>query len=244
MQATLQVGDSAVNLEYQLGQQMVVFSHGFGVRRDARGMFTSIAQGLPRDWGYVMFDYDSFDAVKNEQMVNGFAERLRRLQAVIDWTHQQADVSQVHAIGHSLGAITLASLAPEKVETFLLLAPPLTLGLHFAEPYTKRPTSKHDGHTWSIPRSDGSTTVVDDDKLAELINVDAEGELSKLAMFHPFTIILAETDQVLPDADYTGLITMASVRMESIERADHDFSGVARQQMVDLVINQLAKPLS
>jgi hypothetical protein len=71
MQTTLQVGNSVVNLEYQLGAQMVVFSHGFGVRADAHGMFTDIAQALPRGWGYVLFDYDTFDTAKNEQRIIG-----------------------------------------------------------------------------------------------------------------------------------------------------------------------------
>src|SRR4051812_9819731 len=84
MQTTLQVGKSVINLDYRLGEQMVVFSHGFGVRSDARGLFTDIVQALPRGWGYVLFDYDDFDATKNEQQVNGFAERLSRLQTVID----------------------------------------------------------------------------------------------------------------------------------------------------------------
>jgi pimeloyl-ACP methyl ester carboxylesterase len=242
MQTTLQVGKSVINLDYRLGEQMVVFSHGFGVRSDARGLFTDIVQALPRGWGYVLFDYDDFDATKNEQQVNGFAERLSRLQAVIDWTGKQADVKEVHAVGHSLGAITLASLAPETVSRFLLLAPPLTLGLRFAELYTKRDGAKHEGHTWYIPRKDSTKTVVDDDKLAELINVDAEGELSKLAMFHPYCIIMPGADEVLPDADYTALITMPSVRMEGVERADHDFTGESRHELVELVIRLLKEP--
>jgi pimeloyl-ACP methyl ester carboxylesterase len=172
------------------------------------------------------------------------AERLQRLETVINWTRQQVNVTQVDTIGHSLGAVTLASLAPEGITKFLLLAPPLTLGLRFAELYTKRPGVEHDGHTWYIPRQDSTVIVVDDEQLAELMNVDAEGELSKLAMFRPYTIILPGTDEVLPDADYTGLITMPSVRMEGIELADHDFTGDSRQELVELVLRLLKQPLS
>jgi pimeloyl-ACP methyl ester carboxylesterase len=244
MQTTLQVGESVINLEYQLGKQMVVFSHGFAVRGDSRGLFTDIVKALPRGWGYVLFDFDQFDSSKNELHVIGFAERLRRLQAVIDWTVQQDGVGEVHAIGHSLGAVTLASLAPAAVEKFVLLAPPLVLGLRFAERFTKRETTTHEGHTWTIPRSDGTTTIVDDEQLAELVNVDAEGELSKLAMFRPYAIVMPGADEVEPDADYTGIITLPSIRVEGVERADHDFSGDARPELVDLVQRLLKEPVS
>jgi pimeloyl-ACP methyl ester carboxylesterase len=244
MQATLKVGDSVINLEYELGSQLVVFSHGFGVRHDGRGLFTDIAQAFPRGWGFVMFDYDAVDTGSNVSTLVGFAERSKILQAILKWAHQQEGVAQVHVVGHSFGTMTVANVAPEDVGAIILLAPPLSLGSRFAERYTKRTGSEHDGHTWKIPRTDGSTTVVDDEVLAELVSVDAEGELAKLALFRPYTIVLAGTDEVIPDADYTELITLPSVTMEGVERADHDFSGEARHELVELVLRLLKEPVS
>ncbi|MBC7581403.1 alpha/beta hydrolase [Aeromicrobium sp.] len=239
MQLTLPVGQGSVAIEYELAPQMVVFSHGFGVRRDARGMFSDIVAALPAGWGYVLFDYDVIDALANTQFVVGFNERLLRLEAVLTWVHLQDAVEHIHIVGHSMGALTAASLAPEQTGAIILLSPPLSLGLHFAELYTRRPGASHEGHTWLIPRSDGTTTLADDTILAELVSVDAEGELAKLALFRPYTIILADSDEVLQDADYTELITMPSVSMFTVERADHDFSGTARAGLVDTVLSTL-----
>jgi len=244
MQTTLQVGDGNVTLEYQLGKQIVVFSHGFGVRQDARGMFTDIVSSLPQGVGHVLFDYDVFDAETTQQTVIGFAERVVKLQAVLDWSRKQPGVEQIHLVGHSMGALTIAELAPEAIGKMVLLAPPLSLGLRFAELYTKLPGARHEGHTWFIPRTDATTTVVDDDQLAELMSVDAEGELAKLALFRPYTIILPGADEILPDADYTELITLPSVNMEGVERADHDFTGEARKELVSLVVSQLSSGMS
>lgn len=244
MQTTLQVGESVVTLQYNLGTELVVFSHGFGVRHDSRGMFTDIVAGLPRSWGYILFDYDSFDETTNQVRVVGFAERLRRLQAVLDWAHQQAGVAQIHVIGHSLGAVTVAALAPENIGKMLLLAPPLTLGIRFAELFTKRPGATHDDSQWTLPRTDGSVTTVNDATLAEIISVDAEGELSKLAMFRAFTIVLPSQDEKLPEADYTGLITMPAVTMISIDKANHDFQGDGRQKLVTAMFDQLTDGMS
>lgn len=239
MQATLQVGEGNVMLDYRLGKHVVVFSHGFGVRRDARGMFTDIVQALPPGWGYVLFDYDSFDEASGQQTVIGFNSRVERLQAVIEWVQDQKDVAQVSVVGHSLGALTIASLAPEKVASIVLIAPPLSLGSRFAEQFTEREGAKHEGHTWHIPRTDGTSTAVGDEQLAELMSVDAEGELAKLALFRSYVIILAGVDEIIPDADYTELITMPSVSMEGVDSANHDFEGAARQELVESVIKRL-----
>jgi len=244
MQTTLQVGEDVVQLEYRLDKQVVVFSHGFGVRRDARGLFTDIAAALPRGWGYVLFDYDGFDETHNQLQVGGADGRLARLKAVVAWAQAQTDVKDVHLIGHSMGSLTIASLAPEDVGKLLLLAPPLSLGSRFAETFTKRPGAEHEGSAWSFPRSDGTTTLVEDKVLAELASIDAEGELSKLALFRSYVIILAGSDEMLPDADYTGLITMPAVSMLSIDKANHDFNGEARTELVRTVVEQLKQTVS
>ncbi|HWT55767.1 MAG TPA: alpha/beta fold hydrolase [Candidatus Microsaccharimonas sp.] len=239
MQTTLQVGERAVQIEYVLAPQMVVFSHGFGVRHDARGLFTDIVAALPKGWGYALFDYDSYDEATKQQHVVGFATRLKELKAVVDWALVQKGVEKLHLVGHSMGSLTIASLAPEIRGEIVLMVPPLTLGSRFVELYNKRPGVEHEGHTWSIPRSDGTTTIVDDVAFAELMSIDAEGELAKLAMFRSYTIVLAGTDEVLPDEDYTDLIVMPSVSMQGIDQADHDFSGRARKESVSIVVRLL-----
>jgi pimeloyl-ACP methyl ester carboxylesterase len=244
MQTTLQVGKSVVTLNYRLGKQVVVFSHGFGVRSDARGLFTDIVTALPKGWGYVLFDYDTFDDVTKRQQIVGFQKRLDILSAVLQWAETQNDVEKVHVVGHSIGALTIASLAPEKVSSLVLLAPPLSLGSRFVARFIKRPGAAHEADTWTIPRSDGTYTIIKDDSLAQLMNADAEGELSKLALFRPYTIILAGDDEVLPDEDYTALITMPSVNMFGIDKADHDFTGAARSDLVNTVLAQLSSPVS
>ena len=68
-------------LEYRLAPSMLVFSHGFGVRRDSRGMFTDIIQHLPEDFGYVLFDYDSSENGMTRATLTG--EQIARLKRVI-----------------------------------------------------------------------------------------------------------------------------------------------------------------
>jgi pimeloyl-ACP methyl ester carboxylesterase len=239
MQTTLKVGEASVDIEYNLAPQMVVFSHGFGVRRDGHGLFTDIAAALPEGWGYLLFGYDRFDEATQSQRLVSAAQRQEILETVIDWTRLQSGVQQVHLVGHSMGSLTVAALAPQNIGEIVLMAPPLRLGSRFVERFNKRPGILHEGHTWSIPRSDGTTSVVDDNDLADLVDVDPEGELVKLAMFRSYTIMIADSDEVLPDADYTELMVMPSISMQGIEQANHDFAGQARAATVQAVINLL-----
>jgi pimeloyl-ACP methyl ester carboxylesterase len=239
MQTTLKVGEADVTLDYNLAPQVVIFSHGFGVGPDSRGLFASIAQSLPRGWGYVMFNYDTHDVSTNQTHITAMPERVERLKAVLDWTRQQPGVEQLHIVAHSLGCLVAAQLAPESIGKLVLLAPPLVMGSRFEEIYTKRPTAKHEGHTWSLPRSDGTTTIIDDQPFADMVSSDAEGELTKLAMFRPYSLILASTDEILPDADYTDLLVLPSVNGMGIDGADHNFGGGSRAEVVQLVNDQL-----
>jgi pimeloyl-ACP methyl ester carboxylesterase len=241
MQATLKVGKESLSLDYALAPQMVVFSHGFGVRQDARGMFTDIVAALPKGWGYVLFNYDAFDDVTKSVTITGFAARVKKLQAVLEWVRQQTGVEKVHLVGHSIGALTIADLAPENVGSIVLIAPPLSLGLRFAERFTKREGAEHSGHTWRIPRSDGTITIADEEPLTELMNVEAEAVLAKLGFFRPYVMVLAGADEVLQDEDYTELIVMPTVNMTGIDGASHDFTGSVRQELVQTVIDQLQK---
>ncbi len=244
MQTTLQVGESVIAVEYRLDKQLVVFSHGFGVRRDARGLFTDIIAALPRGWGYVLFDFDGFDEVTNQQHIVGFEARLNTLDAVLHWAKAQEGVEKVHLVGHSIGALTIASLAPEDIGSLILLAPPLSLGSRFVDTFIKRSGASHKGDQWTIPRTDGTITIINDSALAELMSVDAEGEISKLALFRPYSVILPADDQILPDEDYTEIITMPSVTMFGVDKANHDFSGENRAELVELLIAQLTTPVS
>lgn len=241
MQTTLKVGEKSFSVDYVLAPQMVVFSHGFGVRRDARGIFTDITAALPAGWGYVLYDYDVFDEATNSVTIAGAAERVKRLQTVLEWAQQQAGVQKVHVVGHSIGSLTIADLAPENVQSIVLIAPPLSLGLHFVERFTKRPDAKHDGHTWKIPRTDGTTTIANEEPLAEIMNIEAEAVLAKLAFFRPYVMVLAGADEVLQDDDYTELIVMPTVNMIGIDGANHDFTGNARTELVKIVVAQLLK---
>ena len=240
MNGWLPFGDVELSVEYKLAPHMVVFSHGFGVRYDSRGMFTEIAAALPSDIGYVLFDYNDIDEAHNLVHANGFSDQTRRLAAVLEWTKRQEGVKQVSLIGHSLGSLVIADLAPPEIHKMLLLVPPTTsLGGARRGRYTNKQGVQLVRGVWHIPRQDGTTTLISEAVFDELDKVDAEGELVKLGMLQPFTLIIAEADDVLLDDDYTELMVMDTITSLGVEGANHNFDGQARPELIKIILDQL-----
>ena len=240
MNGWIPFGDFQLSADYKLAPHMVVFSHGFGVKRDSRGMFTDIAAALPADIGYVLFDYNDIDEAHNLVHASGFREQANRLKAVVEWVGAQAGVKQVSLIGHSLGCLVIAELAAPTIQKIILLAPPTNLqGSTWRDLYTKRPDAQLVRGVWHIPRRDGSTTLISEAVLDELGHVDAEGELVKLAMLQPYLLVIPEADDVLLDDDYTELMVMDAITSVGIEGADHNFSDTYRAQLIETIRTQL-----
>src|SRR5688500_4803226 len=95
----------------------IIFSHGFGVRADARGMFTEIAANFP-EYQCEMFDYNHI--LKNGDIeVAPLNDQAKKLQDILN---KQKD--KVILIAHSQGCIVAGVVDLENVKKVILLAPP------------------------------------------------------------------------------------------------------------------------
>ena len=230
-------------IEYKLAPHMVVFSHGFGVRRDGRGMLTEIAENLPDGYGYVLFDYNEIDDEHYTVRIKDFSEQVELLNKVLAWTSGQKGVRQVSLIAHSMGCIVAALARPQGFNKVVFLAPPTSIGERTRKYFTgKRDAEKH-GDTWVIPRSDGTISIIPESFFDQYEQVDALQALQQFADTQPYTLIVAGTDEVLPDADYEALAKHKNVQFSRIKGASHDFENDARQPLLDKVVADLTKAL-
>lgn len=230
-----------ITVEYQLAPQMVVFSHGFGVRRDARGMFTEIARSLPDGYGYILFDYNEVDDENHTIRITDFAEQVVMLQKILAWTVAQNGVRSVSIVAHSMGCIVTALAGPQNTGELILLAPPTSIGertrRHFT---TKKDAEKHDG-MWVVPRSDGTVSIIPETLFDQYEAVDAAAVLQELAALHPYTLVAAGADEVLTDAHYDALAANPRIDFINIANASHDFERGARQQLLDTIAQIFSK---
>lgn len=213
-------------------KHIVVYSHGFGVRKDDRGLFTDIAAGL-HDAQPIMFDYNEVsETAITVAPLDAQAEKL--LQVIADVRSKYPD-AVVDLICHSQGCIVAALACPEGVRKTIFTAPPVQmLG---TERKIKEICKRYDitftkEDTVRIPRKDGTTTIIPPEYWRVRDGLDAQNMYNILAERTELIIVTATEDEVLGKVNFTGLSPMVRV----IELATgHNFEGESRKQLADLI---------
>lgn len=205
----------------------IVFSHGFGVRKDSRGMFTNIAEALAG------FECDLFDY--NELLSDGdvIVRPLSKQAKLLNEHIAAADEEDVMLICHSQGCIVAGLADTSRVGKVILLAPPTEVSMdRFMREFGSREGVKRENDgTLAIPRSDGSTTYIGADYLTELDTIDVLEGYQRLINEHDVTIVRATADNILGATSFDSL---RGVKLVDIV-ADHDFTGTARAELVRLI---------
>lgn len=224
-----------IKLEHKLAPHMVVFSHGFGVRRDSRGLFTDIARDLPEDFGYVLFDYYDYDEARSTVKITDFTAQIQRLRAILRWTQAQAGVQTVSVVAHSMGCVVAALARPVHLRHVIFLAPPLSIGERTRQYFTNKLGARHESGQWIVPRSDNTVSLMPDSLFAEFEATDAENAVLTYAAQQPLNLVIAAADEVLDDTDYQSLHGAAGITTETIAEAKHNFNDEARQPLITYI---------
>ena len=216
-------------------QHIVVFSHGFGVRKDARGMFTDIAAALP--YTPVLFDYNTFD-VHNNTHVPPLTDQAHTMQDVLARTRRAHPNATIDLIAHSQGCIVAGLAKPRGLHKILLLAPPKTLSAQrIITLFGKREgTIINQQGVSKLARRDGTTTILSAAYWQSLAATDPQQLYNDLAARAPTTVVVADHDEVLGGHTFDRLSPAVTVRHLA---ANHDFSGSARSEMVALIRHEL-----
>ena len=205
--------------------KVIIFSHGFGVKADARGMFPEIATAFP-DYESVMFDYN--DVLPNgDTVVASLPKQAEKLQSVIN----DINADEIILIAHSQGSIIAGMVSLGKVSRVILLAPPVVASMQrVIDKIAKRPGAAFNPEgTSKLPRTDGTTTLLPKEYIESLDASDPLELYKKIANDKPTTIIRATEDQVLgmTNVGEVGAATLIDIP------ADHDFTGEPRQKLID-----------
>lgn len=201
----------------------LVFAHGFGVRADARGMFTDIEEALP-EANCITFDFNTFDSDGNTT-VTPLDEQVKILQSHIDQVQEGATL-----ICHSQGCIVASLANLDKIGQVIFLAPPPLISIErFISKFGKREGSvlNLEGIS-SIPRSDGSATYIPKEYIESIKSIDVPSLYKKVAQNHKLTIFRATKDNILGKTNFDYLKNIKVIDIA----ADHDFTGDARGKLV------------
>ena len=216
-------------------QHIVVFSHGFGVRKDARGMFTDIAAGLP--YVPVLFDYNTID-VHNNTHVPPLTDQAHTLQDVLARTRQANPHATIDLIAHSQGCIVAGLAKPQGLRKIVLLAPPKTLSAQRIIDLfgTREGTVINQQGVSKLARRDGTTTILSAAYWQSLATTDPQQLYNGLAARAPTTVVVADRDEVLGEHTFNRLSPAVTVRHLA---ANHDFAGPARSKLITLIRQEL-----
>lgn len=210
-------------------QHIVVFSHGFGVRKDSRGLFTDIANALP-GVEPVMFDYDEVDEVKNTITLRPLPLRAKRLLQEIGAV--QSDDVTIDVIGHSQGCVVAGLAKPKGIRKLILLTPPYRVSPDsLKRRFEERPGSVIDtGGISKLVRRDGGLMLVPPEYWSSLERVDPVALYNELASETKLIAVEADQDEVITYKNLSGL----SNEIQVIHiNGDHNFTGESRAGLLE-----------
>lgn len=217
----------------------IIYSHGFGVRKDDRGLFTDIAAALPGT-DAVMFDYDQFDQATNTLTATPLDQQAEKFRQKIAEARSAHPDSTIDLVCHSQGCVIAAMVQPKEVGKVIFLAPPD----HFSsvdkkiEKMRQRPGTKvnQDGSV-EYPRRDGSTTIIPKVFWDSRRAVDPMSLYQALASQTKLVIVQADQDEVIGSTDFTALAPHAKIIHMN---TGHDFQHEARNDVAATVAKELA----
>jgi len=218
-------------------ESVVVFSHGFGVGKDARGLFADIAGALPV--ATVMFDYNEVDPGDGSLTVAPLDTQARKLGQAIAAARAQYPGLPVDLVCHSQGCVVAAILRPAGVRRAVFLAPPATLSAQrMKRQFGGRPGSRisMDGVSL-LRRSDGTFTKVPATYWPSIQNRNVPQLCNDFAAITDLVVVIAAMDEVVGAGDFSRL--SPDVRVIQLP-ARHNFDGAERPELLRVVREALA----
>ena len=215
-------------------KHIILYSHGFGVDKTDRGLFTAIANAIP-EVEHIMFEYDPKDENGNT-VVETFSGRKDKLIAKYNELRKQNPNAAIDLVCHSQGCLVAALAKLENIRKVILLTPPIYLenGDEKREKYLEKPTVKElsDG-TLAVRRRDGSTTLIRQSYWDDFgVVINSERLYNKLSRITELIAIRATEDEILQNNSYDGF--EKSIKIMDIE-GNHSFDGEDRPRIAKAV---------
>jgi len=214
-------------------KHIVVFSHGFGVQKDDRGLLSSIAEALP-EVETVLFDYFQVDEIEKTLTTCPFSMQIKKLKQVIAVARLASPEATIDLVCHSQGTIIAALARPEEIRKAILLAPSFDLGIErTVDRYQFKPGADINLEGVSkLPALDGLTRIVPAQYWQERREVKPFPEYNALVEKAEVIVIEAKQDEIQPKVDLKEL--SPKIKLIPLD-GDHGFSGSARQPLIDII---------
>ena len=225
----------SINASIRGGSKMVVFSHGFGVQRDSRGMFSELAESFDSDWGVLLFDYNDING--NNVSLRPYSVQQAMLKTVLEYVKDQ--YKTIVVVGHSMGAITVGLLDSPIPVLSILLAPPV----HGPRPnadsaWAARPGAYYEGDMLIVPRKDGTISHIPQAFFDESALVDCPQVLEHYARHANVFIIQALEEDILSHTENYQRLQIDQTRLIALH-GNHNFDSPHRAELKSTIYKLL-----
>ncbi len=221
-------------------KKIIVFSHGFGSRKDDRGIFTSIAEKLP-EFTPFMFNYSKFNKNLGILTVTSISNQVHHLKRVIDCAKQLYPSSDLYIIAHSQGCLVPSILCPDNVNKAVFLTPVTQFDDGLIMDYFSQITgaSKNRWGNSIFPRRDGTKMIVPRIYWDDMQNLEPQLSYDDFCKKIPTSVIYASNDEVISAVSPEPIKSKYLYKSFTLN-GDHAFSDKSdRAKMIKLVCELL-----
>lgn len=221
-----------------LAGRVIVYVHGFGVKYDSKGLFSSLA-GRLADRGHrsVLFDLTDYDEDDNIHLVP-LSQQVKRLDRVVSQIQQEG--VELVLLGHSMGCLVTAQYLlnhrPDASRAFLL--DPATynqIGLSMEAGYRRRSDAKVTPDGIELTRQSGRLTKIAYKYFHDLSfdTADLYHRLAGVYKDHLTVVWAGEADpERRPRVDFGGAEELV------VDGANHNFDD-QHQSLADILAARL-----
>ena len=218
---------------------VIIYSHGFAVRKTNRGLFTAISKVVPEAHS-VMFDYNPINDKSNTLTAKPLHEQALKLRKVINTARAEYPDALLDIVCHSQGCVAVGLVKPRGIRKVIMLAPPddvseATVAGQLGAP---RGIVIDVAARTRLSHADGSTTVVRPEYWQSLTGIDPVRLYNRMARFTQLRIIKARQDEVLGAVELAGIDANVSVVTLN---GSHNFDDEAdRNRVLHILQKELA----
>jgi hypothetical protein len=216
----------------------VIFSHGFGVFKDSRGLFDALAIHLADlHVTSTQFDYGTYDADKKELYFPAFSVQCEILKQKVEEVRKEFPHKRIIIIAHSQGSVAVALAQLEGILLFIGIAP-------FFHTNQNEVVARYTGDSRNILdidgesrryRTDGSITVIPQVYWKERFALNITDIYNQCAMRQKTLFINALQDEIIKD---TKLYEIKNAFILNLD-GDHDFSEKYRANLIKKVVDEI-----
>jgi len=234
----IEVRISAFQQRMNSQEHIVIFSHGFGVKKDDRGLLSGpegIAEALQREGiETILFDYNELNEADNTMVTTPLSAQAKILENVITETREKNLEAVIDIVAHSQGCIAPAILLPKNIRKIVFIAPSFDAEMERMIDYFKKYPETEinlDGVT-KLGRSDGSITYVPSLCWIDRGNTEPIPLYNQLSKITNLKIIRAGQDHILGAIEMNGL----NEKIESfLLDGNHSFENEAREPLISKI---------